>query len=423
MRGWLICMGLIAALLLLPANARPVRASTLKVHPAPTAPAVDSCWDCHQEDKQGRRHRASIHFTFGVGCAGCHGGDPTKTRREDAEAEGAGFKGEISVFDIPEVCAKCHGEAENAQWSRLKRNAFEEYKQGFHAEALWGKEEPGAPQCATCHGAHRILRSDDPESPSHPANVNRTCAKCHGDEQYKEDFGLDPEVPARVAKSVHGPRDVWDPERNLPNCASCHGAHWNARPKGKQVFDSCGMCHRPEREAFHAANPHFSKDVHCAKCHGSHAVKPATPALFRDPEVCGACHSPAKNAQDPALEYIDRVLKAAAPVEASLTNARATLARLRKAGFDPEDGASRLGRARRALLTRFGQVQHRLHLVKNFKALEAVGEQAKAAEASLLAARRGHRWTRIALWVGAAYLIFWGALLWRRMSRNQSFYR
>jgi hypothetical protein len=377
-------------------------------------PVVDSCWDCHKDDQAGRDHRASIHYTFGIGCADCHGGDPTQAKREEAESESAGFKAKFSVFDIPDVCAKCHGKKKYIQWSRTKRNAFEEYKQGAHAEALWEKEEKGSPQCATCHGAHRVLRVDDPESPAYPANVNKTCAKCHASPEYEELFELDIKIPEEVAESVHGPKSAWNPDLNLPTCASCHNAHWNFRPqwKGKEIFDTCGTCHTQERSAFHSENPHFDKSVHCALCHGPHEIKPPTPALFKDPKVCASCHDAAKKPDDPALAYITRVLQAIAPVEESIKRSREVLGELAEEGFRPETEIQRVDRAERALLTNFGLVQHRLIIQRNFLELEAIAEQAKSAEASVLAIKGRARWTRVALWGGAVYLLLLGWMIW-----------
>lgn len=385
---------------------------------AGAAKAVDSCGGCHREDKAGREHRAGIHDTFGVGCADCHGGDPTKAKREEAESEKAGFKAKFSVFDVPELCAKCHGNKDYVKRSRRKRNALEEYRQGFHAAALWQKEEAKAPQCVTCHGAHRVLRVDDPESPAHPANVNRTCAKCHGSEEYKRDFSLNPEVPAQVARGVHGLKGPWNPNLNLPTCASCHNAHWNFRPKGREVFEACGACHTSERAAFGKDNPHFQKEVHCSKCHGPHEIARPTPALFRDPKVCAACHDAKKRPDDPALGYIAGALQAVAPVEAAIARSRRALKEWGEAGFQPDAEAERVSRAERALLTGFGQVQHRLNSPENQRALEAALAQARAAEAAVLSLQGRHRWTRIALWGGAAYAALLAGVLWLRRRKG-----
>ncbi len=401
-----------------PAYAQATTGQTLTdLVPKDRGRVVDSCWSCHQNDKFGRAHQAGIHYAFGVGCADCHGGDPTKTKREEAESEAAGFTARISAFDIPELCAKCHGKPDTVKWSRARRNAFEEYKHGAHAETLWTKEDSLAPQCVTCHGAHRILRVDDPESPAHPANVNQTCAKCHANDEYELEFEFDITIPDRVARSVHGLKGAWNPDLRLPTCASCHGAHWNVGSWERQeVFGLCGTCHTPERQAFGPDNPHVigQKKVHCVTCHGEHEIKPPTPEMFRDPMVCAACHSAKRNPDDSALDYIARTLKAVAPVTASIERSRAALQKLQKAGFQPLQEAERVNRAERALLTGFGRVQHRLIMQQNLQELEAAGAQAKAAEAAVVAIRSRHRWTRIALCGGAVYLVLLGGILWIR---------
>lgn len=425
MIGWLVPLLLVGIVDLLPAARPPVyaqsatRQTLTELRPKASANVVDSCWSCHQNDAFGRAHQASIHYAFGVGCADCHGGDPTQIARQAAESEAAGFKAQISFLDIPELCARCHGKLDTIKWSRARRNAFEEYKQGVHAKTLWTKADPAAPQCVSCHGAHRILRMDDPESPSHPANVNQTCAACHASEEY-EVFEFDTTIPDQVARGVHGPQGAWHPDRHLPTCASCHGAHWNFTPlRGTAIFEVCGTCHTAERQAFGRDNPHFVSDkkVSCVSCHGEHEIKPPTPAMFRDPMICAACHSEKKNPHDPALDYMTRTLKAIAPVTASIKRSRMMLQALQEAGLQPLQEAERVNRAERALLTGFGLVQHRLSMQKNLQELEAAAAQAKAAESAVRALRRRHRWTRVVLWSGAAYLVLLGGGLWLQRRR------
>ncbi len=42
--------------------------------------AKDSCFDCHSGmDGMSTVFEDDVHYKFGIGCAGCHGGDPKES--------------------------------------------------------------------------------------------------------------------------------------------------------------------------------------------------------------------------------------------------------------------------------------------------------------------------------------------------------
>jgi len=52
------------------------------------------------------------------------------------------------------------------------------YKSSFHGIAQ-GFGDKRAANCASCHGSHDILPSNDPKSRVNPKNLGETCGNCH----------------------------------------------------------------------------------------------------------------------------------------------------------------------------------------------------------------------------------------------------
>ena len=65
------------------------------------------------------------------------------------------------------ICGNCHKEK------------FSTYRDTFHSQlgSLGGYVETA--RCWDCHGAHEILPASDPRSPIAPANLVKTCGRCH----------------------------------------------------------------------------------------------------------------------------------------------------------------------------------------------------------------------------------------------------
>ncbi len=152
---------------------------------APLTAQTDSCLDCHRKDAVAIEHAESIHAAYGISCAACHGGDPTKQKRREAEAASAGFKGPLKeAFDVIDACVACHDDQPHWRHVGLPADTFKRYQQGEHGFALLEKENTDAANCRHCHASHRTRKVSDPESRVHPLNTNDTCANCHGDADY-----------------------------------------------------------------------------------------------------------------------------------------------------------------------------------------------------------------------------------------------
>ncbi|MFQ6051251.1 MAG: cytochrome c3 family protein [Candidatus Hydrothermarchaeota archaeon] len=106
----------------------------------------------------------SVHGINDVTCDKCHGGDPTKTKKEDAHIglqTSDVITSEVYYKNVPKKCRECHSEEYN------------QMVQSEHYSALVkGKL---APSCVTCHQVHsaRILRKEE---------IPSTCGNCHSKE-------------------------------------------------------------------------------------------------------------------------------------------------------------------------------------------------------------------------------------------------
>lgn len=86
--------------------------------------------------------------------------------------------GGVAAAAAPDTCGQCHGAQRIAARYGLAPSVVATYLSSFHGLA-WQAGSPTVANCASCHGAHEVLRSTDPRSSVHPANLPATCGKCH----------------------------------------------------------------------------------------------------------------------------------------------------------------------------------------------------------------------------------------------------
>ena len=148
-----------------------------------------NCNSCHgshhilsRKDPASPTNRANVPET----CGKCHAGIETDYMGGvHGKAVAAGNK------DAP-VCSDCHTahaiEQPTAAAFRMQstpicgschKEKFSTYRDTFHSQlgALGGYVETA--RCWDCHGAHEILPESDPRSPIAPANLVKTCGRCH----------------------------------------------------------------------------------------------------------------------------------------------------------------------------------------------------------------------------------------------------
>jgi cytochrome b subunit of formate dehydrogenase len=107
-----------------------------------------------------------------------------------------------------------------------------------------------APVCTDCHGEHRILKRNEPNSPVSAVNVaGETCGRCHSSTRLSEKYGLPLDKVPAFEDSFHG-LALRTGQVTAANCASCHGVH-DIRPSTDprshvnkaNLPETCGQCH------------------------------------------------------------------------------------------------------------------------------------------------------------------------------------
>jgi hypothetical protein len=224
-----------------------------------------------------------------VGCASCHGVHDIHPSSDRASP--------THMFNVPATCSACHdGHATDGPVPAPDGTAPHvggDYADGIHGEALLGKGLNVAPSCATCHGPHRILASDDPESRTHRSQIAGSCGSCHEG------------ILELYSESVHGRKSA-EGHGHAAICTDCHAAHlidhtdvdsWHL-----DIVLECGDCHEQSvatfRDTFHGkvTDLGFARVATCADCHGSHDILPKDDAHSRITgeklvATCGACHT------------------------------------------------------------------------------------------------------------------------------------
>lgn len=131
-----------------------------------------TCGECHQQESEDVA--ASVHGKAvasgerdAATCTDCH-----------SEHRIHGLSNEKSMMVTADMCSKCHASEKINSRLRLPDDPVKTFFESYHGLAAKGGSTLAA-NCASCHGYHRILRSDNPESMIHPARLVDTCGKCH----------------------------------------------------------------------------------------------------------------------------------------------------------------------------------------------------------------------------------------------------
>jgi 5-methylcytosine-specific restriction endonuclease McrA len=119
-----------------------------------------TCGRCHHGIQE--QFEQSVHFTEAAKsgkpvpvCSDCH------TAHTIRRADETGFR-----LEIMQTCGRCHED--------IARTYFDTYH-GKVSQLGYAKTA----KCFDCHGAHEILRVNDPRSRLSRENVVTTCQKCH----------------------------------------------------------------------------------------------------------------------------------------------------------------------------------------------------------------------------------------------------
>ena len=94
----------------------------------------------------------------------------------------------VSVAKVAaQTCAPCHESVTLNEKYGIPGGRLTSYVDSYHGRKAKAGNVKVA-NCASCHGAHRILPSDDPTSSIYPKNLPKTCGECHP--------GISPEMAA-----------------------------------------------------------------------------------------------------------------------------------------------------------------------------------------------------------------------------------
>jgi nitrate/TMAO reductase-like tetraheme cytochrome c subunit len=276
----ILFLGVAAAAFAAPAN------------PAPSPSANDTCLMCHAAADakgaggksiaiDGTRFAASVHGEMNLKCTDCHA-DVSPQKLPHAEKL------------APVNCANCH------------EKAVKEYAGTAHGVARKGGNVVAA-TCTDCHGTHDIKRPKDPASPTNHVNLEATCSKCHGSDAVVAKGKLPGgNIGSKFHDSIHGKALKSAAQMSAPECTDCHGTHsiyLKSDPRSKvsraRIPDTCGSCHKPEREA-------YVRGMHgklrqegvlaapgCTDCHSAHAIQQHEKPSFQTEVIkeCGNCHT------------------------------------------------------------------------------------------------------------------------------------
>jgi len=120
------------------------------------------CSRCH--NKVADKISNSTHFVTDKSsetkmpqCIDCHRTHDVVTSKQDK-----------TNLNIINDCGNCHNDL------------LESYLNSYHGKVARLGSEKSA-KCVNCHGSHEMLNVDNPASPLHTDNIQKTCAECHTD--------------------------------------------------------------------------------------------------------------------------------------------------------------------------------------------------------------------------------------------------
>ncbi|PJB83073.1 MAG: hypothetical protein CO090_01640 [Acidobacteria bacterium CG_4_9_14_3_um_filter_49_7] len=316
-----------------------------------------SCEICHSKLK-GRlsqpvtQWKNSIHQQNDINCANCHGGDPSAKNMKAAHSRSKGWIGKPGPIQIVKLCGTCHANESfmkkydpNSRTDQLKN-----YMTSNHGINIMKKEDGRAATCASCHGAHDVLKAMNPRSHVYPENVVDTCAKCHGDKKLMAQFDISGNEVADYKSSVHATALYKKHDLSAPTCNDCHGNHGAAPPGAASVEKVCGTCHVMNQKLFDES-PHKEWDEiglrGCVECHSNHAIKPPTDAMLStDKGVCLNCH----DSTEPAFKTMEAMYKTLTGLETKLMETREMVNNAAEKGMLMDDAMLKLQDAKTAYI-------------------------------------------------------------------------
>ena len=267
--------------------------ATLTEFPHPEELKPVECAMCHDEPSMqlstsvhARAPAASAGGRAGLQCADCHG--PPHRIRPSSETDSA-----THAANLTGTCGECHVEATRAG-PRQGPAVAAMFADSIHGRLLARGDTKIAPTCATCHRSHDVRATNETESPVHRLNVPMTCGTCHtgieGD--FRESIhgsqlaaGNSQAPNCASCHSAHQIRRT-DTEQHqiaaVEQCGTCHREalatyrdtfHGQVTALGFAPVAKCVDCHRPH-SVFPRADPRSAVSSAnllktCQTCHPS----------------------------------------------------------------------------------------------------------------------------------------------------------
>ena len=206
----------------------------------------NNCLNCHldweDEDGAAAKYTRDIHSQKGLGCAECHGGDPTMDDMDDVR-DSKGYRGVPNHLEVPDFCARCHADAAymHEHNPSLPVDQLAKYKTSIHGQRLFAGKDEKVANCISCHSVHEIGNGQMPYSSTHPANLPATCGKCHSDKDYMAEYNIPTDQLEKYISSVHGQALLERGDLGAPACNDCHGNHGAAPPGVTSLAAVCGV--------------------------------------------------------------------------------------------------------------------------------------------------------------------------------------
>ena len=134
-----------------------------------------TCGKCHESEQ--KAYEKSVHGMAALKdvreaplCITCHG---EHNIHSVSSKESDVYKTSISTN-----CSSCHASERIARKFNFPLDRLDSYRSSFHGTMdRYGSLQVA--NCASCHGAHEILPSSNPESTVSAKNLPKTCGKCH----------------------------------------------------------------------------------------------------------------------------------------------------------------------------------------------------------------------------------------------------
>ena len=135
-----------------------------------------TCGTCHGQERdqylEGIHGKAMEHgIKDAPTCIDCHG-------EHDIEPPSSAGSKVNKHQIVKQTCTRCHDNEQIMYKYGIETGRQASYMDSYHGMASEAGSDIVA-SCASCHEAHRILASSDPNSSVSKANLPRTCGKCH----------------------------------------------------------------------------------------------------------------------------------------------------------------------------------------------------------------------------------------------------